>query len=37
MARILVDVHVNNSVSHLSDNDLTYCKTMRSASIRTRA
>jgi hypothetical protein len=33
MARILVDVRLHDSVSRLSDIDLTYCNTKRSALI----
>jgi hypothetical protein len=33
MARSLVDVHLNNSVSRLSDNDLTYCNAKRGAAL----
>jgi len=36
MARILFDVHLNSSVSRLSDNDLTYCSTERGAPINAK-
>ena len=37
MARILVDVRLHDSVSRVSDIDLTYCNTKRSALIRLHA